>query len=467
MLKPHKLANDLLRLGLNDGNTSVNDPNQLDIFKGKSFLEFNDIIGLPIKNGKEHQIYDYELDVINKIESNRNIWIKKSRGIGITELLLRFLAWKIVSSNELEYKKIMIVSGTMLKHANDVKERMQSLFERRFPLIQLESKFTELWIKNTNIICMPSRNVKDLRGYTDVSYLFIDESDYFEKSVNNELLHSITAYEEKSNCTTIMVSTPNAPGGLFESIEKDPNSKYHKIFLDYTVGLDKIYDRKEIEKKKNEPEFLREYAGQYLGKVGNVFLPSQIQTCIDLGNEYSINKIPVSLYTLKSVGLDPGFSSSATGIVVLEHIKDEDKIRVIESHLIEKGDPNAIVQLCWSIWKKHEFMNTLFFIDGSNRAMVNLLKIRWDEPLTWETSQTFGPNTKIRPVNFSTEHRNMLSNLHAMITKEYLAIPEKHDKLITSLRTAYAEELNLKKEQTSYDDLLDALRLALKGYNIE
>ena len=116
----------------------------------------------------------------------------------------------------------MIVSGTMLKHANDVKERMQSLFERRFPLIQLESKFTELCIKTTNIICMPSRNVKDLRGYTDVSYLFIDEADYFEPSVNNELLHSITAYEEKSNCTTIMASTPNRPGGLFESIEKDP-----------------------------------------------------------------------------------------------------------------------------------------------------------------------------------------------------------------------------------------------------
>ena len=59
---------------------------------------------------------------------------------------------------------------------------------------------------------MPSRNVKDLRGYTDVSYLFIDEADYFELSVNNELLHSITAYEEKSNCTTIMARTPNRPG---------------------------------------------------------------------------------------------------------------------------------------------------------------------------------------------------------------------------------------------------------------
>jgi hypothetical protein len=451
----------------NTSNPLLSDPDQLDIFKGKSFLEFNDIIGLPVKNGIEHKIYDYELDVIDKIESNRNIWIKKASGIGATEIILRYLTWKILVNDDLEWKCVFIVSGTHVHHANELKVRMENLFRRRFPLIQLQSKFTDLWIKNTNIKIFPSRNVKDLRGYTDVSYLFIDDADHFEPSVNNELLHAITRYEEKSHCTTIMVSTPNAPGGLFESIEKDPKSKYHKIVLDYTVGLDKIYDRKEIEKKKLEPEFPREYMGQYLGRVGNVFIPSQIQTCIDLGNEYSINKIPVSLYTLKSVGLDPGFSSSATGIVVLEHIKDEDKIRVIESHLIEKGDPNQIVNLCWSIWKKHGFMNTLFYIDGSNRAMVNLLKIRWDESLTWETSQSFGPNTKIRPVNFSTEHRNMLSNLHAMITKEYLAIPEKHDKLLTSLRTAYAEELNLKKDITSYDDLLDATRLSLKAYNIK
>ena len=35
------------------------------------------------------------------------------------------------------------------------------------------------------------------------------------------------------------------------------------------------------------------------------------------------------------------------------------------------------------------------------------------------------------------------------------------------LKTAYAKELILDKEQTSYDDLLDALRLSLKGYRIE
>ena len=104
---------------------------------------------------------------------------------------------------------------------------------------------------------------------------------------------------------------------------------------------------------------------------------------------------------------------------------------------------------------------------SSSAATVNTLKQRWQESLSWPKQTIFGPNTKIRPVNFSTEHRNMLSDLHNVITKSYLAIEEKHDKLLTSLRTAYAEELNLKKEQTSYSDLLDGLRIALKGYQIE
>jgi len=39
-------------------------------------------------------------------------------------------------------------------------------------------------------------------------------------------------------------------------------------------------------------------------------------------------------------------------------------------------------------------------------------------------------------------------------------------KKISSLKTAYADELNLKKDTTSYDDLLDGLRSRLKGHNI-
>ena len=73
----------------------------------------------------------------------------------------------------------------------------------------------------------------------------------------------------------------------------------------------------------------------------------------------------------------------------------------------------------------------------------------------------------VLPVNFATEHKQMLAHLQMLINKEYLAIPKEYDKLIISLRTAYANEYSLDKEQTSYSDSLDALRLACKMYSIK
>jgi hypothetical protein len=48
----------------------------------------------------------------------------------------------------------------------------------------------------------------------------------------------------------------------------------------------------------------------------------------------------------------------------------------------------------------------------------------------------------------------------------YLAIPNEFEKVIISLRTAYAKEYSLDKEQSSYNDSLDALRLACKMYKM-
>jgi hypothetical protein len=53
-----------------------------------------------------------------------------------------------------------------------------------------------------------------------------------------------------------------------------------------------------------------------------------------------------------------------------------------------------------------------------------------------------------------------------LVNKEYLCVPKQHDKLIVSLRTAYANEYSLDKEESSYNDWLDALRLACKMYKM-
>ncbi len=427
---------------------------------------FNHIIGLPVKNSQEFPIFDYEEPIFNAIEENQNIWIKKSRGIGVTTFLIRYLVWKILYSDELEGKSIFIISGTREEFANYIKTKMEDLFLRRFPNLVLDSKYTELWIKKTWIKVMPTKNIKDVRGYMDAAYLFVDEADHFERKEQEELEPAIMAYEEKSKGKTIMVSTPNAPGGLFERIEKDKNSKYKKLFLGYQYGLDRIYDRAFIEKKKLEPEFEREYNLKYLGKVGNIFNPLQIDRAIQLGEQYK--GIPVNDYTLHSVGVDVGFGSSATAIVLTEFLKEERKIRVLYAEEFEHANPQDIVNLCFDLYRKH--YNSWIWVDGANRAFVNLLKVAFNESLKWESSKAKqGPNPevwKVLPVNFATEHKQMLAHLHMLVNKEYLAIPEQFDKLIISLRTAYAKEYSLDKEQTSYSDSIDALRLACKMYKM-
>jgi hypothetical protein len=91
------------------------------------------------------------------------------------------------------------------------------------------------------------------------------------------------------------------------------------------------------------------------------------------------------------------------------------------------------------------------------------------ESLNCEHIPDFGHNSsvRIRPINFSRSRKDMPSNLHHIISKNYLAIHSRYDILLASLRTAHGEELNHKKEQTSYDHLLDALRLSLKAYNFQ
>jgi hypothetical protein len=92
---------------------------------------------------------------------------------------------------------------------------------------------------------------------------------------------------------------------------------------------------------------------------------------------------------------------------------------------------------------------------------VNLMKVAFDESLVWESNDVSPEIMKVLPVNFMTDHKQMFSHLHVMVNKNYLAIPSKFEKLVTSLRTAYATELSLDKDQSSYNDLLDSLRLSL------
>jgi hypothetical protein len=65
---------------------------------------FNHIIGLPIKGGQERPLYSYQkliLDTLEK-EKHKHVWIKKATGLGVTELMLRYMAWLCLKDNHLQ-----------------------------------------------------------------------------------------------------------------------------------------------------------------------------------------------------------------------------------------------------------------------------------------------------------------------------------------------------------------------------
>jgi hypothetical protein len=53
----------------------------------------------------------------------------------------------------------------------------------------------------------------------------------------------------------------------------------------------------------------------------------------------------------------------------------------------------------------------------------------------------------------------MLNHVHFLVTMNYLMMSSKFNQLIISLMTTYADELYLVKEQTSYNELFDAVKI--------
>jgi hypothetical protein len=223
---------------------------------------FNHVLSLPSKDGISYPMFRFQKIIFDTLEQNQNVWIKKARGLGLTTFILRYLTWKILFSSEMDYKSIYIISGNEKKSNDNTVVILKKLFEKRFPMLKLNSKFTDFWLKRTRIKTLSPNDIMEFAAF-DTAYLFVDDADFLADSEQIKLEKAISSCLVKSNCRTIMVSTPNQRGGFFEKIENDTNSQYAKLHLDYRYGMGTLYDNKFIQTKKLEPEFDREYNIMY------------------------------------------------------------------------------------------------------------------------------------------------------------------------------------------------------------
>ncbi len=271
----------------------------------------------------------------------------------------------------------------------------------------------------------------------------------------------------------VMVSTPNAPEGLFDKIEKEPDEQciYKRLKLDYRYGLGKIYTQAEIERARRSPAFPREYDLQYLGLIGNVFSTNSLQRAIELGKQYDPDITIIEAE--KSLGLDPAYGSSSFAFC-LTQLANGETIQVLYADEFKHPDFNEMIDKVVELVLKYK--NVRIYVDAANPEIIRSLKYLFSERTDYdkhlaELKHSY-PNRPperammVLPVPFSTEHKEMLASCKAFLDDErgLVAINPRFDKLITSLRTAVATENTLDKERTSYNDILDAFRLSMRYY---
>ena len=94
-----------------------------------------------------------------------------------------------------------------------------------------------LELNGCSIEAYPSNHIDAFRSLTNPKFILIEEGDFFRKNQQDDVRHVAERYIAKSDPFIVIVSTPNAPGGLFQKIEQEPfdTSIYKKVFLDYHV----------------------------------------------------------------------------------------------------------------------------------------------------------------------------------------------------------------------------------------
>ena len=438
---------------------------------------FNHIIGLPTKNGFEKPFFDYENLLYNALLDPKShnslghsfkqkyLWVKKSTGLGVTEFFLRIMVWLCIKDDQFKNSQMCIVTGPNIDMAIKLIKRMKGIFERKLGLI-FHNKETVFELNGCVIEAFPSNHLDAYRALDNPKFILIDEADFFRKGEQDDVRHVSERYIGKSDPFIVMVSTPNAPGGLFEKIEQESEETciYKRLYLDYTYGLNKIYTLEELEKAKRSPSFEREYDLKYTGKIGNVFHTNEIEAAILKGSKYDPEKT-VDMCA-KSIGVDPGWGSSPFGIVITQFV--DKTIQVMYAEEYERPDfEQMVLKVIGMVFR---YRITKVYIDGANPSFIRTLKMRLGENHNYqnftkeELQNGINGRMIVCPINFSQKHREMLMHTKLLFERHSIAINAKFNKLITSLKTAVENDGSLDKETTSYSDIFDAFRLSLENY---
>jgi hypothetical protein len=438
---------------------------------------YNHYVGLPEKDGERLPLFDYQVHeqyrgqpgIIYAFEHYDAVYVLKATGIGFSDISLRWMCHKAHTGSPRQYRnsEMVIVTGPRHELATKQINRIRNMYYDRLGILFHTDQYrVTLPPNNVTIQSYPSHNVDSFRGIPKVSIVLIDEGDFFPPGQQQAVRDAAERYLGKSKAKIILGSTPYNPGGLMEKIQREEKSLYKRLYLNYEVGLNKIFTPEDIEKARQSPSFEREYNLRYAYDIGNVLTEQLIQRCLDI--KYSPDHIVYECP--KAIGIDPSYGSSKFAIVVTQFM--DGRIQVLFAEEFDRPDPFEMERLSLDLSRKYGLFegtqqNGQLLVDGANVNFIKSMKHMLNENIHYEDEKPEDHIYKrVRPINFGTTHRQLLSNMIELVAKGYVAIDPKFENLLNQLRVAQMDaNLSLIKKPLTLD-LVDAFRLSLFGFQI-
>ena len=165
---------------------------------------FNHVVGLPTKDKKEYPLFDYEKILYDSLMSvdgtfkDKHLWVKKATGLGVTEFMLRIMAWLCTRDETFDGSQMCIVTGPNIEMATKLIKRMKGIFEPKLGLT-FSNKETVLELNGCTIEAYPSNHIDSYRALDNPKFILLDESDFFRKGEQEDVRHVSERYIGKSD----------------------------------------------------------------------------------------------------------------------------------------------------------------------------------------------------------------------------------------------------------------------------
>ena len=115
--------------------------------------------------------------LFDTLQTNKHVWIKKATGLGVTEFMLRYMAWLCTPNfGRIAPSQMCIVTGPRIELAITLIDRLKGLFQNEKNFLVFDTKETVIELNGVHIEAYPSHHLDAMRGLEGDSFSYLDEA---------------------------------------------------------------------------------------------------------------------------------------------------------------------------------------------------------------------------------------------------------------------------------------------------